>query len=290
MAGDVLAANRCSAPWSRRGRADRVRSAGGVRLAGGVPCWFAVVLDGDDVVGTAMRTAPFGAYPAYLMPMPDDAAVAAGRGRCTPGGRRWRRQRSAAARSRPSRGQGRPADRKVRRGLGAHAALRARRAGRAAAGGRASCAPAAGRHDLVPPGPRRSWPTPTSRPAASGGRRRTRRRRRRGAAGGGSGPAGYWSGSTPARPVTSPQRPRRRRASRDRPGLHAQGAARAAASRVRPCRRVARCSATEAQRAACSPTRPTRPRTIYQALGFRPVVDMANLPRGVTASVDSGGT
>src|ERR1700754_2890341 len=39
----------------------------------GVPCWFAVVLDGEDIVGTAMRTAPFGEYPAYLMPMSDDA-------------------------------------------------------------------------------------------------------------------------------------------------------------------------------------------------------------------------
>jgi GNAT superfamily N-acetyltransferase len=45
----------------------------GIAWPEGVPCWFAVVLDGDDVVGTAMRTAPFGEYPAYLMPMSDDA-------------------------------------------------------------------------------------------------------------------------------------------------------------------------------------------------------------------------
>ena len=45
----------------------------GIAWPEGVPCWFAVVLDGDEVVGTAMRTAPFGEYPAYLMPMSDDA-------------------------------------------------------------------------------------------------------------------------------------------------------------------------------------------------------------------------
>ena len=38
-----------------------------------MPCWFAVVLGGDGVVGTAMRTAPFGDHPAYLMPMPEEA-------------------------------------------------------------------------------------------------------------------------------------------------------------------------------------------------------------------------
>jgi GNAT superfamily N-acetyltransferase len=45
----------------------------GIAWPEGVPRWFVVVLDGDDVVGTAMRTAPFGEYPAYLMPMSDDA-------------------------------------------------------------------------------------------------------------------------------------------------------------------------------------------------------------------------
>jgi predicted GNAT family acetyltransferase len=34
-----------------------------------------VVLEGGEVAGTAMRTAPFGEYPAYLLPMPDDAVV-----------------------------------------------------------------------------------------------------------------------------------------------------------------------------------------------------------------------
>jgi GNAT superfamily N-acetyltransferase len=42
-----------------------------------VPCWFATIVDegtdGEQVVGTAMRTAPFGEYPAYLMPMPEEA-------------------------------------------------------------------------------------------------------------------------------------------------------------------------------------------------------------------------
>ena len=33
-----------------------------------VPCWFVAVL------GAAMRTAPFGAYPLFLLPMPEDAA------------------------------------------------------------------------------------------------------------------------------------------------------------------------------------------------------------------------
>lgn len=51
----------------------RMQREAGVAWPEGVPCWFAVVLDGDDVVGTAMRTAPFGEYPAYLMPMPDEA-------------------------------------------------------------------------------------------------------------------------------------------------------------------------------------------------------------------------
>jgi GNAT superfamily N-acetyltransferase len=45
----------------------------GIAWPEGVPCWFAIVLDGDEIVGTAMRTAPFGEYPAYLMPMPHEA-------------------------------------------------------------------------------------------------------------------------------------------------------------------------------------------------------------------------
>ena len=57
------------------GIAERIRDqrAAGVAWPEGVPCWFAAVLQGDEVVGTAMRTAPFGGYPAYLLPMPDEA-------------------------------------------------------------------------------------------------------------------------------------------------------------------------------------------------------------------------
>jgi GNAT superfamily N-acetyltransferase len=61
------------------GVADRIRDqrAAGVAWPEGVPCWFAVALDeNDDVVGTAMRTAPFGDYPAYLLPMADEAVHA----------------------------------------------------------------------------------------------------------------------------------------------------------------------------------------------------------------------
>ncbi len=47
----------------------------GIAWPDGVPCWFAAVLEGDEVIGTAMRTATFGEYPAYLLPMPDEAAV-----------------------------------------------------------------------------------------------------------------------------------------------------------------------------------------------------------------------
>jgi GNAT superfamily N-acetyltransferase len=57
------------------GIAERIQAQAraGVPWPEGVPRWFAAVLEGDRVVGTAMRTAPFGDYPAYLMPMPDDA-------------------------------------------------------------------------------------------------------------------------------------------------------------------------------------------------------------------------
>ncbi len=38
------------------------------------PHWWLAVREGDRVVGVAMRTAPFGPYPLYLLPMPDEAA------------------------------------------------------------------------------------------------------------------------------------------------------------------------------------------------------------------------
>jgi hypothetical protein len=57
--------------------ASRIRDqrAAGSPWPEGVPCWFAAFVDRGSVVATAMRTAPFGEYPAYLMPMSDDAAV-----------------------------------------------------------------------------------------------------------------------------------------------------------------------------------------------------------------------
>jgi predicted GNAT family acetyltransferase len=42
-------------------------------------CWWAIVREGEDVVGVAMRTAPFVPYPAYVLPMPDEAARALAR-------------------------------------------------------------------------------------------------------------------------------------------------------------------------------------------------------------------
>ncbi|HEY3530780.1 MAG TPA: GNAT family N-acetyltransferase [Nocardioides sp.] len=74
MAGEVLAGQPVLSTVIA-GVAERIREQreAGVAWPEGVPCWFVVVLDGNDIVGTAMRTAPFGEYPAYLMPMPDEA-------------------------------------------------------------------------------------------------------------------------------------------------------------------------------------------------------------------------
>ncbi len=47
----------------------------GVPWPAGVPRWFTVVLDRGEIVGAAMRTARFGAYPAFLMPMPAAGAT-----------------------------------------------------------------------------------------------------------------------------------------------------------------------------------------------------------------------
>jgi GNAT superfamily N-acetyltransferase len=59
------------------GVANRMASdvASGIVWPDGVPHWFATVVDGDEVVGAAMRTAKFGSYPAFLLPMPEDAAL-----------------------------------------------------------------------------------------------------------------------------------------------------------------------------------------------------------------------
>jgi GNAT superfamily N-acetyltransferase len=74
VAGDHLA-ERPVLSTVLAGVAERIRAQreAGVPWPEGVPCWFAAVLDGNDVVGTAMRTAPFGEFPAYLLPMPDEA-------------------------------------------------------------------------------------------------------------------------------------------------------------------------------------------------------------------------
>lgn len=48
-------------------------------VPGLVPWWVAVRGPGGEVVGAAMRTAPFEPYPLYLLPMPDSAAVALAR-------------------------------------------------------------------------------------------------------------------------------------------------------------------------------------------------------------------
>jgi GNAT superfamily N-acetyltransferase len=74
MAGDVFAEQPVLSTVIA-GVSERIRlqQQDGVPWPEGVPCWFAVVIDGDEIVGTAMRTAPFGEFPAYLMPMPDEA-------------------------------------------------------------------------------------------------------------------------------------------------------------------------------------------------------------------------
>jgi hypothetical protein len=48
--------------------------AAGIPWPAGVPCWFVAVLQDGVAVGAAMRTAPFGAFPLFLLPMPEGAA------------------------------------------------------------------------------------------------------------------------------------------------------------------------------------------------------------------------
>ena len=50
--------------------------AAGVAWPDGVPRWFAVVRQDGRAVSAAMRTATFGTYPPYVLPMDDDAARA----------------------------------------------------------------------------------------------------------------------------------------------------------------------------------------------------------------------
>lgn len=59
--------------------------ADGVPWPCGVPRWWAVVREGTEVVGLAMRTAPFEPFPPYVLPMPADAASALARELCLRG-------------------------------------------------------------------------------------------------------------------------------------------------------------------------------------------------------------
>jgi GNAT superfamily N-acetyltransferase len=73
-AGDLLAADPVvttvvSTVTQRVADADR---RGAVR--GDHPHWWLAVREGGDVVGAAMRTAPFAPYPLYVLPMPEEAA------------------------------------------------------------------------------------------------------------------------------------------------------------------------------------------------------------------------
>lgn len=47
----------------------------GVEWPAEAPCWFVAVMENGQVVGAGMRAARFGAYPAFLLPMPDAAAA-----------------------------------------------------------------------------------------------------------------------------------------------------------------------------------------------------------------------
>jgi RimJ/RimL family protein N-acetyltransferase len=61
---------------THRALADPVR---GALLPNGVTRWWAVVKDDHGVAGVAMRTAPFAPYPLFVLPMADAAAVALAR-------------------------------------------------------------------------------------------------------------------------------------------------------------------------------------------------------------------
>ena len=213
----------------------------------------------SEIVGTAMRTAPFGDYPAYLMPMPDEARAPAGRDAARP----WRAgpggERRAAGGPDLLRGHG-CRHRQAGAGRPAHPPLRARRPGRAAARSPGGCArPRSTSSRWSPPGTTRSWPTPTSRRAASRGSRRTSRptedeMSRRIESGrvfvwvdDDDGPVNVTAATAPAYGVSA-----------DRAGLHAPGAA---GSRATPARAVYDVSALlrEQRRAAVPVHRPGQP-------------------------------
>ena len=80
VAGDALAADPVtSMVLTRVTTRMRDNRAAGVPWPTDVPCWWALVLDDDEVAGLAMRTAPFAPFPAYLLPMREDAAAALAR-------------------------------------------------------------------------------------------------------------------------------------------------------------------------------------------------------------------
>ncbi len=112
----------------------RDEDAAGVPVDTTVPRWWLATRDDEgELTGVGMRTAPFRPYPLYLLPMPDDAALAA-RSRPARAGRGDpRHQRRPAGGDGVRRGAG-AADRRAGRGRAAHAALRARRAGPARLG------------------------------------------------------------------------------------------------------------------------------------------------------------
>lgn len=74
VAGDVLAADPVLSTVVAAVVTRAVREDGGAPPAH--PWWWLTVRDGAGaVVGVGMRTAPFAPYPPYLLPMPDEAAV-----------------------------------------------------------------------------------------------------------------------------------------------------------------------------------------------------------------------
>ncbi len=148
----------------------RPRGAGGRRPCAAHPQWWVSVLGrdrGEEVVGVAMRTAPFVPHPMWVHLMPDDAAVALARG-CTSAGDDVTAANGALPRV-PSSWTSWPACAARRRtctstcGSSSCApwSSRVRCAGAARAAGAATTS------TWWPAGRRRSRSTPTSRPVAS---------------------------------------------------------------------------------------------------------------------------
>jgi len=77
-AGDLLAAEPVTSSVIATIAARMAQAAASGPIAPRAPyCWFAVVTDpAGEIVGVAMRTAPFAPYPPYLLAMPDGAAAA----------------------------------------------------------------------------------------------------------------------------------------------------------------------------------------------------------------------